>query len=202
MAKPLKAPSWFLRDFSLADGVFNDERTAVIGCIHPSIAVQLVAGGHAPKGVGPAIIEIASVEEAIRKRLADEGFLQKELEIKLSIEPTPGESLTSPEFQSELSAFAHALQEHGIEASQRWFTQDAVGGGGWGTGEFTVIVTAVTSLITGAAGIAGGVDSRQVWSQDTSKIRRYRGRSANAGRSEESPTSGSGSPAKSIQSHP
>jgi hypothetical protein len=74
-------------------------------------------------------------------------IIEPEPELHLHLIPAPGEPpVRSPEFQEELRAFAQALKAQGINASLTWFTQDAVGGGGWGVGEFTILVTALGPL--------------------------------------------------------
>jgi hypothetical protein len=72
-------------------------------------------------------------------------LIEPKSELRLILEPAPDESERSPEFQSELGAFERALREHGIEASQARFTQDA--GGGWGTGEFILAAAARTAIV-------------------------------------------------------
>lgn len=67
-------------------------------------------------------------------------FIEAKPELRLILTPAPGERLSSPEFQAELAAFTGGLRELGVEASQKWFTQDAITGGGWGTGEIILAV--------------------------------------------------------------
>jgi len=62
-------------------------------------------------------------------------------ELSLILVPAPGEAVRSDDVQSELGAFQRGLREQGVQASQRWFTQDAAEGGGWGTGEFVLVVS-------------------------------------------------------------
>lgn len=66
-------------------------------------------------------------------------FIEPEPELRFSILPAPGEVVGDAEFQSELTAFARGLKANGIDARSTWYTQDAVGGGGWSTGEFTLL---------------------------------------------------------------
>ncbi len=55
--------------------------------------------------------------------------------------------LSGPEYQKELEGFAQALRSQGIKVSSRWFTQDAVGGGGWSVGEFTLLATTLGPVV-------------------------------------------------------
>ena len=66
-------------------------------------------------------------------------IIEPEPQLRLSILPAPGEVVSGAEFQTELTVFARELKTNGIDARATWYTHDAVGGGGWSTGEFTLL---------------------------------------------------------------
>jgi hypothetical protein len=94
--------------------------------------VPLLASGVIDTPFPQATVEIEKVGEAIRKRLADEGFLTTdrsavEPKIHLVLSPAPGEAIKSPDFQSELANSYKSLNTFGIKFSNRHCTQDAIG---------------------------------------------------------------------------
>jgi hypothetical protein len=62
------------------------------------------------------------------------------------VRATDDPEVSSPEFQKALRDFRQELDDHGIKVSSRWFTMDAPGAGGWGTGEFTLLVSTLGPL--------------------------------------------------------
>jgi hypothetical protein len=146
MPEPLKAPAWFLNEFCLIDGFFNEDRTAVVGRWSAHMSLPLLASGVIDKPFPQATVEIEKVGDAIRKRLADEGFLTTERstvepKLRLVLEPAPGETIKNPDFQSELADFYKSLNTFGIKSSSRHFTQDALGAQGLSLGEFGLLVS-------------------------------------------------------------
>ena len=68
--------------------------------------------------------------------------------LKVQLLPAPGEGPRStPEYQKALGGFAESLRSQGVEVSPRYYANDAIGGGGGLSGEFTVIAAAVAGLV-------------------------------------------------------
>jgi hypothetical protein len=74
-------------------------------------------------------------------------IIEPEPQLRFSILPAPGEVVGGAEFQAELAAFSRGLKTNGIDARATWYTHDAVGGGGWSTGEYTLLSVLVPVAI-------------------------------------------------------
>jgi len=151
MTQPLRAPAWFLSDFGMIDGFFNEDHTAVVGRWSAHLGVSLLASGLVDTPFPQAIVEIDRVGEATRNRLAEEGFLPayrptSEPMLRLVLEPAPGETVNSLDFQSGLADFRKNLDALGIDFSSRHRTQDALVAQGWNLGEFGLLVSVVSAL--------------------------------------------------------
>jgi hypothetical protein len=154
MSAPLKAPDWFLDHFGLIDGVFDEERTVVVGRMPASVGTPLLAQGLVDTPFPKASVELEKVLPAIKKRLADEGYiatgrLTYEPRLRLILEPAPDEALKSPAFQSDLASFRKDLNDAGIEFSSRHATRDAAASAGWSLGEITILLSTLgpTALV-------------------------------------------------------
>lgn len=155
MPESLKAPAWFLKEFCLLDGFFNEDRTAVVGRCNAHMSVPLLASGVIDKPFPQATVEIEKVGEATRKRLADEGFLPAEDStvepwLRFVLEPAPGEEVKSPDFQAGLADLRKRLDALDDQFFFRYCTKSfvAMPGGtpGWNLGEFGLLVSVVSTL--------------------------------------------------------
>ena len=67
-------PQWLLSELNLTDGVFNSDKTAVTGRPNAHLGAVLNTGSGAAPAVVPVYLTKLNDWEAIKKRLADEGF--------------------------------------------------------------------------------------------------------------------------------
>ena len=92
-------------------------------------------------GSFPTPLEVGSYKRGERESIR---LIEAAADVQLKFSAAEGESVGSPEFQSQLGMLMDGLRREGVNVSQKWFTQDAVGGrgaGGWGTGELIVLAS-------------------------------------------------------------
>lgn len=74
-------------------------------------------------------------------------------ELKLQLISAPDDApLSSPAYQKELSTFAKALRDDGVQIQSRLFAFDAVDGGGGLSGEFIVELNYLAPILVAALG--------------------------------------------------